>query len=166
MVESIDIFPTIVELVGLPNIPTCKGVDQPPTTLCLQGESYANEFVGGGEGAIQAPPSKQYAFSQWPFPAWGNETSMLREGYTVRSASGYRYTTYVPYNVTSFAGDWDAMVGDEELYDYNRDRYSTRLETEFCARLNRIVCLLVNRILHFVNTVYWDSRCCVTSSVR
>ena len=43
----------------------------------------------------------------------------------MRSTSGYRYTTYVPYNATSFRGDWSAPQGDEELYDYIRDKWET-----------------------------------------
>jgi arylsulfatase A-like enzyme len=89
-VESIDIFPTLVELTGVPALPKCGGLDQPPTVECLQGESIASEFVGT---AVPSPP-KQHAFSQWPYPKWGNETG-LREGYTVRSADGYRYTYVV-----------------------------------------------------------------------
>ena len=148
-VETIDIFPTIVELVGLQSLPTCAGIDQPPTTLCVQGESYAAEFLPPRSTSESAPPPsasasasatatatattvsspsppspKQYAFSQWPFPAWGNETQ-YRQGYTVRSTTGYRYTTYVPYNLTSFRGDWSAPLGDEELYDYTRDKWET-----------------------------------------
>ena len=45
MIESIDIFPTLVELVGIPPLPACRGIDQPPTTACLQGESFAGEFT-------------------------------------------------------------------------------------------------------------------------
>jgi hypothetical protein len=63
----------------------------------------------------------------------GNETGGLRQGYTVRSATGYRYTTYVPYNTTTFAGNWLAALGDEELYDYNRDKWET---TSFAAVAN------------------------------
>ena len=121
MVESIDIFPTLVELAGIPALPACHGLDQPPTTACLQGESFASEFLT--PVAVVAAP-KLYAFSQWPFPAWKNET-VLREGYTVRSATGYRYTTYVPYSSATFTGNWSAPVGDEELYDYNTDRWET-----------------------------------------
>jgi arylsulfatase A-like enzyme len=42
IVESIDIFPTLIELASLPALPLCEGIDQPPTTACLQGESYAS----------------------------------------------------------------------------------------------------------------------------
>jgi hypothetical protein len=34
-VEMVDFFPTVIELMGLPTIPTCEGVDQPPTVLCM-----------------------------------------------------------------------------------------------------------------------------------
>ena len=130
MVESIDIFPTIVELTGTPALPKCKGLDQPPTTLCLQGESYASEFMVGN--ATPAAP-KKYAFSQWPFPKWGNETG-LRQGYTVRSAAGYRYTQYVPYDTATFTGNWsEALDDDSELYDYNNDKWET---TNFAAVAN------------------------------
>jgi hypothetical protein len=94
LVEMLDLFPTIVELVGVPALPRCQGVDQPPTVECLQGESYAAEFTGGtawpsnglnnGLSRMNSGPrlteggdhsnqegkqeGKQYAFSQWPFP--------------------------------------------------------------------------------------------------
>ena len=123
MIESIDLFPTLVELAKLPALPACEGTDQPPTTLCLQGTSFAGEFFAPAPAAAGlggAAELKQYAFSQWPYP-----DPRLREGYTVRSAAGYRYTTYVPYNLTTFSGDWTGPVGDEELYDYNTDRWET-----------------------------------------
>jgi arylsulfatase A-like enzyme len=122
-VESIDIFPTLIQLTGVAAIPKCKNVDDPPTTQCLQGQSYATEFLTS-EG--EASPPLHYAFSQWPFSPWGpNATAGLREGYSVRSAKGYRYTTYVSYNATECSGDWTAPRGDEELYDYNVDPWET-----------------------------------------
>ena len=63
----------------------------------------------------------------------------LREGYTVRSAAGYRYTQYVPYDcVGSFRGNWSVghewLHADEELYDdYRRDPWET---TNFAAVAN------------------------------
>jgi hypothetical protein len=137
VVEAIDIFPTLIDLVGIPAPPTCEGIDQPPSVECLQGESYAALFRGAAVNATEAASTaaastaavstaavstggKQHAFSQWPFPKWGPEKS-FRMGYTVRSADGYRCTEYVPYdNVRAYRGDWSDSQGDDvELYDYN-----------------------------------------------
>ena len=132
-----DIFPTLIVLTGVERIPKCKHIDDPPTTQCLQGESYADEFLpsrrqrrlgGDGDGQQQLTQPKQYAFSQWPFQPWGPNATQLREGYSVRSSKGFRYTTYVPYSFSvggTCKGDWLAPRGDEELYDYNVDPWET-----------------------------------------
>jgi iduronate 2-sulfatase len=151
IVETIDIFPTLLDLTGTPALPKCQGVDQPPTVHCLQGESYAAEFLQPSvtAGTPPPPPPKQFAFSQWPFGKWpaalsnrnptDPNTTGLREGYTVRSAAGFRYTQYVPYDaVTTFRGNWTAVAPglgapDEELYDYSRDPWET---TNFAAEAN------------------------------
>ena len=143
-VETIDIFPTLIGLTRLPPLPKCAGIDQPPTILCLQGESYASEFLLAGleageenNGVSTVQLAKQFAFSQWPFTnlpgVFPKNLTGLRQGYTVRSATGYRYTTYVPYSTTTFVGNWTAALGDEELYDYNRDKWET---TSFAAVAN------------------------------
>ena len=38
-------FLTVVDLLGLPKIDQCTGIDQPPTVQCLQGERYAKGLV-------------------------------------------------------------------------------------------------------------------------
>jgi len=121
MVEILDLFPTLLDLTGLPRLPKCEGLDQPPSVACLQGESYASEF---GLPGLPTVAPKKFAFTQWPYPKWGNETR-LRMGYTVRSTDGYRYTEYVPYNVVTFRGQWAAESEDPELYDYNLDPWET-----------------------------------------
>ena len=121
MVEILDIFPTLVDLTGVPKLPRCQGIDQPPTVNCLQGESYADEF---GLTAFPSTPPKKYAFTQWPYPKWGNVTH-FRMGYTVRTADGYRYTEYVPYNRLTFRGHWSEDSSDPELYDYINDYWET-----------------------------------------
>merc|ERR1711907_563485 len=72
---------------------------------------------------------KQYAFSQWPYPITESPgVDYFRMGYTVRSASGYRYTEYVPYDRRTFRGDWRDSAfqhTDPELYDYNNDPHET-----------------------------------------
>ena len=95
---------------------------------CVQGSSYAAEFLP----AASAPaPPKQFAFTQWPYAKWGAE-KRFRQGYTVRSVDGYRYTEYVYYNLTTFRGEWHSAgaYDDIELYDYNLDKWET---TNFAA---------------------------------
>jgi iduronate 2-sulfatase len=123
LVEIVDIFPTLIDLTGLPKLPKCEGVDQPPSVACLQGESYASEF---GMHGIAPTVAKKYAFTQWPYPKWGKNVTGFRMGYTVRSSDGYRYTEYVPYDPLTFHGRWTAESGDPELYNYNDDYWETR----------------------------------------
>merc|ERR1712029_333383 len=82
--------------------------------------------MGSEFGLFDLAPSasKKYAFTQWPYPKWGNETH-YRMGYTVRSSDGHRYTEYVPYNRLTFRGNWAKESDDPELYDYNTDRWET-----------------------------------------
>lgn len=122
MVEIVDIFPTLIDLAGLPKMAKCEGVDQPPSVACLQGESYASEF---GLPGMSPSIAKKYAFTQWPYPKWGPNVTGFRMGYTVRSSDGYRYTEYVPYNPFTFKGRWSAESQDPELYDYNEDYWET-----------------------------------------
>eukprot|EP00035_Acanthoeca_spectabilis_P000526 m.73923 g.73923 ORF g.73923 m.73923 type:complete len:208 (-) comp10255_c0_seq1:52-675(-) len=125
-VEMIDFFPTAIDLMGLPTIPKCTGLDQPPTVLCLQGDSYASEFVPAlaTSRPRSAGPPKENVFSQWPYPV--NQSpgeKVFRMGYTVRTADGYRFTQYVPYSQLTHRGVWANLQHDDdmELYDYNND---------------------------------------------
>jgi hypothetical protein len=120
----LDFFPTAIALVGLPPIPKCTCVDQPPTVLCLQGESYADEFIPAlsSSAGISSTP-KQYIFSQWPYKPPKGSKKPYRMGYTIRSEGGFRLTQYVPYDVKLAKGNWLSSVSmdDLELYDYNTD---------------------------------------------
>ena len=89
LVEMVDFFPTTVDLLGLPPLDPCEGVDQPPTVQCTQGTSYADEFLPGLVQTNSTP--KTHAFSQWAYPVWQSPgASVYRMGYTVRSDDGYR----------------------------------------------------------------------------
>jgi len=136
-VEMIDFFPTAIELMGLPAIPACQGIDQPPTVQCLQGVSYASEFVppsaagGAAAAAAEATPAdapKQYIFSQWPYPKKQSPgANVNRMGYSVRTADGFRLTQYVPYSDFEHRGVWNKppAATDLELYVYSVDPHET-----------------------------------------
>lgn len=131
LVEMLDFFPTVLDLMGVPQLPQCTGLDQPPEVKCLQGHSYADEFFPG-LAKIDAetdpkPDSKtsKNAFSQWPYsPAESPGVDYYRMGYSVRSPDGFRLTEYVPYDTNTFTGDW-THTSDAELYDYNTDPNET-----------------------------------------
>ena len=111
---------------GLPTIPACTGVDQPPTVLCLQGVSYADEFVPAlAQGPAKASAPKKNVFSQWPYSENNSPGATDgRMGYTVRTDDGYRLTWYVKYTIFTHKGTWPAgapAAADLELYDYNLD---------------------------------------------
>lgn len=130
-VEMVDFFPTVIDVMGLPKIPRCSGVDQPPTVLCLQGESYADEFTA--ELGVGPSVPKKSIFSQWPYSAIQSPgyKGGDRMAYTVRTADGYRLTQYVPYLVPfggrAGRGLWADVKGtdDLELYDYTTDPHET-----------------------------------------
>jgi len=144
----VDWFPTVVDLAGLAVPPRCRGLDQPPTVECLQGDSYADEFgshpragstvginIGTGTGV-----ASKHAFSQWPEPSGAPSLGVpfFRMAYSVRSADGFRLTEYVPYSLSNYTGTWPTPApessgggggggGDDdlELYDYTVDPHET-----------------------------------------
>ena len=152
----IDFFPTVIDLVGAPKIPRCTGVDQPPTVLCLQGDSYADEFLTTAATTVIAPSGarytakstpKQHAFSQWPYPPRQGNGRDFRMGYTVRSIDGFRLTQYVPYNRLDYSGNWlwPTSRDDVELYDYNTDpdeRINQAANPEYATAVQKLLAVL------------------------
>ena len=146
LVEMVDLYPTLLELTGLPQMRSCVG-DEGPTSLCLQGESYASEFINGAP----VREAKKYAYTQWMYgqihpgdDSRGPTIERLQDedvapyhvqdrkpvvphniGYTVRSDAGYRLTEYYPYNHTTFSANWDGGMLAREFYDYNMDPLET-----------------------------------------
>jgi len=98
-VESLDIFPTLCELVGINAEPTSQGISLVP-------------FLDGGE------TEKKYAVSQWP------KRNINGMGYTIRTEH-YRYTEwYEKYESTSPRSDKNIVAS--ELYDYQTDPLETK----------------------------------------
>ena len=104
LVEAVDLFPTVVELAGLPRLAQCVGAEE---GACTEGKSMLPLFYN------QTDSFRGYAFSQ-----------VLRNvtmGYTVRS-DRYRYTRWVKYQQGQPL--WGHVRG-QELYDYREDQYET-----------------------------------------
>lgn len=117
LTELVDLFPTLVDVAGLPMPPPCDG-DEPPSTVCLQGRSFASEL--GVKTANPPQPPKQAAFSQFPRQGAGLP---LRMGYALRTAR-WRYVEWVGYNESSYRPAWGTLHS-RELYDMAADYHET-----------------------------------------
>lgn len=103
LVEMVDLFPTLVDLAGLPPIPLCPDPDR-HVKVCTQGISLLP--------LIRNPetPFKEAVFSQV------KKKNIM--GYTVR-VDKYRYTEWVE------KGPGYNHVKGRELYDYTIDKHET-----------------------------------------
>uniref|UniRef100_UPI00358F140C iduronate 2-sulfatase n=1 Tax=Myxine glutinosa TaxID=7769 RepID=UPI00358F140C len=120
-VELLDVFPTLVDLAGLPTIPTCP---RPSFAyqVCTEGRSLAHFITGDG-----IPNSERFAFSQYPRPSDqpqpNSDQPALADirflGYSMRSPK-YRYTQWVPFDPKTWKCNFSA-VHASELYLLNSD---------------------------------------------
>ncbi|KAJ6632748.1 Iduronate 2-sulfatase, partial [Pseudolycoriella hygida] len=119
-VELLDLFPTIVDLIGLPPLRRCTNKNE---ILCTEGRSLKNYFD------FTFPNKETFAFSQYPRPGPypskvpNTDEPKLHEikimGCSVKT-SRFRYTLWVGYNSTTFTKDFHSVYG-EELYDHSID---------------------------------------------
>ncbi|CAG0917364.1 unnamed protein product [Notodromas monacha] len=129
-VELLDIFPTLVEAVGLERMPECPSESRisRQVTFCTEGRSLL-KLMRGLEKQSKGETIAAAAFSQYPRPGAkptlrpNSDEPRLRQiqvmGYSVR-VPGFRYTEWVRFNPKVFAANWTAVV-DVELYDLLRD---------------------------------------------
>lgn len=117
-VELVDLFPTLVDLSGLPhNIPKCGIKDK--SVLCFEGKSLKSIMIDDSMSF-----RNYFAFSQYPrpsvYPQKNSDKPRLKDikimGYSVRTKR-YRYTEWVSFNYTLFTIDWNKVYGSE-LYDH------------------------------------------------
>eukprot|EP00756_Hemistasia_phaeocysticola_P024699 Hpha_TRINITY_DN15963_c0_g5::TRINITY_DN15963_c0_g5_i1::g.74487::m.74487/K01136/IDS; iduronate 2-sulfatase len=124
--EAVDLYPTFVELSGLPPVPASEG---------LEGSSLV--------GVLQAPgeEGKDYAFSQFAkqnvkstelhkTEAWGVCTECSHSdidvmGYSIRS-DNWRYTEWVGWDKEKLLPQWTTVKG-VELYNHTGD-YGTSID--------------------------------------
>ena len=121
-VELLDIFPTLVDLAGLPSLQKCP-VPSFSTQVCTEGKSLKDYILSNQK----SPGYYPFAFSQYPRPSLhprkDSDKPRLKRikymGYSVRSRF-YRLTEWVAFDIKTFKPDWTRVVA-RELYDHQKD---------------------------------------------
>lgn len=122
IVEMVDIFPTLVDLAKLPQIPKCQ--QKCNQMLCTEGKSLYRYFIEPNRNDIM-----MRALSQYPRPGWeptkypNSDKPRLKNikvmGYSMRT-DNFRYTLWVKFHPGNFTKDWTQIYG-EEMYDHRID---------------------------------------------
>ena len=122
IVEMLDVYPTLVELAGLPQVASCNGMDPDPSTHCLHGRSYASAF------GVGSSPKRDFAIMQWPYADYANpaapatRTPQLAQGtmaYAIRNRD-YRYIVNMKYDAKKYVPIWTEQVS-QQLYTCDLD---------------------------------------------
>lgn len=170
IVELVDMFPTIVDLLGLDRITPCN---RQSLKTCTEGKSLvpllsmtsSRTLVNAGDGSknnvhrVYNPFARmEMAFSQYPRPGLfptlkpNSDRPKLAQievmGYTVR-LQRFRYTMWVPFNSSDFLPQWDELHA-EELYDHWIDpnekmNLSSRREFNYLIDMLRQILIDKNR---------------------
>ena len=112
LVELVDIFPTVIQLAGLPTVPICgETAVSRATELCTEGTSLVPLLTSDTEDAW----NKDAVFHQY---LRGNKM-----GFSIRTEE-YRYTFWLRFDLETQQWDWDARgTFGRELYDLRTDTY-------------------------------------------
>ncbi|XP_058054448.1 iduronate 2-sulfatase [Anopheles bellator] len=129
VVELLDIFPTVVDLAGLPPIPACHEKRPRKALSCVEGKSLVPLLLANGTANEDSSPEQWIAYSQYPRPepypsiVPSSDDPKLRfiriMGYSLRTER-FRYTAWISFNPKTFKRDWSTVHG-EELYDHQID---------------------------------------------
>jgi iduronate 2-sulfatase len=107
--ELIDLFPTIVDLAGLPQIPNCKKFSNFDSEIetCSEGKSLYEKM----DEKVLNEAEDSFAFSQYPRPGTfpthqpDSDQPKLNEikimGYSIRNKR-FRYTAWIKFNSRKF----------------------------------------------------------------
>lgn len=172
IVELVDIYPTVVDLLGLDKMKSCNRMS---FTTCTDGKSLTpllsttntrtlSSWTGGhtNNGSyhrINNPFARmEMAFSQYPRPGLyptmkpNSDRPKLSQiqimGYTVR-LQRFRYTMWVKFNSSQFIADWSEVYA-EEFYDHWIDPHekmnlSSRREFKYLMDMLRQIVIEKNR---------------------
>lgn len=109
LTEFVDLFPTLVEAAGLPQLPLCPE-NSSMIALCREGTSLIPLIKS------LVVPWKNASFSQYPRYQDGNEIM----GYTIRTDL-FRYTEWAEFEYAPvYKPNWTRLFG-VELYDHRSD---------------------------------------------
>eukprot|EP00051_Salpingoeca_urceolata_P023621 m.404540 g.404540 ORF g.404540 m.404540 type:complete len:746 (-) comp20126_c0_seq12:2859-5096(-) len=128
LVELVDVYPTLVELAGLPSP---EQVDGSSLANLVRGGKHAKRFAAYSE-FLRCPKDRS---SPWKDNRCSNKPSVFSEkasyvtiGYSVRTQS-WRYTAWMEYNVKQETTTWKAGPLFEELYDHHGDFNAADFDT-------------------------------------
>lgn len=126
-VELIDLLPTLIDLIKLPQIPNCFPAGTLDLDTCTDGKSLSKYFSNDTQFNLNINDS--IAFSQYPRPSMypsespNSDRPKLHQirimGYSLRT-NQYRYTLWVKFSPKKFTKYWNKIVG-EEFYDHSID---------------------------------------------
>ncbi|XP_069704069.1 iduronate 2-sulfatase isoform X2 [Periplaneta americana] len=138
LLELVDIFPTLVELVGLPSVPPLCPINSSLTEFCTEGVSVVPLIQDAVIRKVHGNYSRNLfterkwktgVFSQYPRPGMfptlkpNSDKPRLKEikimGYSLRTLSN-RYTEWVLFDRQNLKPDWKHVMA-RELYDYQLD---------------------------------------------
>ena len=125
LVEQVDLFPTIVDLVGLKPLKTCPK-DSHSVQTCTEGFSFS-DLISSEMAKGKRYEWKKAAFSQYPrpseLPEEDSDKPRLRNikimGYSMRTHL-IRYTEWIGFDPTHFQGNW-SDIRARELYFHSTD---------------------------------------------
>eukprot|EP00928_Gymnodinium_smaydae_P048650 TRINITY_DN32549_c0_g1_i1.p1 TRINITY_DN32549_c0_g1~~TRINITY_DN32549_c0_g1_i1.p1 ORF type:complete len:450 (+),score=34.40 TRINITY_DN32549_c0_g1_i1:145-1494(+) len=115
LAETVDFYPTLVDLAGLPE-PRSVGEEINGTSLLPVFHNPADTSIKRAAFSQFAKPSRKDPFLIWPTPA-RNKTEIM--GYSVR-VDEWRYTAWFGFDGPSVQVDRDVILG-RELYAHHGD---------------------------------------------
>lgn len=143
-IELVDLFPSLVQLTGLPTLEICKKDLKEET--CTEGSSFKQIIINKIHKIKKEANWKTAVFSQYPrpsiFPQENSDQPELKDikimGYTIKTKR-LRYTEWVNFDNVNFIANWSNVVG-RELYvdqDENENVASDQKYDRIVKRLSR-----------------------------